>query len=32
MASYEYGLSKLDANKNANAYNQAFKIGIGIDL
>ncbi len=31
-ALYEYGLSKLDANKNANAYNQGFKIGVGIDL
>jgi len=32
MASYDYGLSKLDANKNAKAYNHAFKIGIGINL
>lgn len=32
MASYEYGLSKLDANKNANAYNNSFKVGIGINL
>ncbi len=31
-ASYDYGLSKLDANKSANAYNQAFKIGVGIEL
>ena len=32
MASYDYGLNKLDANKNASAYNQAFKVGIGISL
>ncbi len=32
MASYEYGLSKIDANKSTNAYNQGFKVGIGIDL
>ncbi len=31
-ASYDYGLSKLDANKNAKAYNHAFKIGVGFDL
>ena len=31
-ASYDYGLSKIDANKNTNAYNHAFKVGIGIDL
>ncbi len=31
-ASYDHGLSKIDANKNAKAYNRAFKIGIGIDL
>ena len=31
-ASYDYGLSRLDANKNTNAYNQGFKIGVGIDL
>lgn len=32
IASYDYGLSKLDANKNAKAYNHAIKIGVGIDL
>ena len=31
-ASYDYGLSKLDANKNTKAYNNAFKIGLGIEL
>lgn len=31
-ASYDYGLSKIDANKSANAYNQGFKVGVGIDL
>ncbi|MEJ7822416.1 MAG: porin family protein [Chitinophagaceae bacterium] len=31
-ASYDHGLSKIDANKNAKAYNRAFKIGVGIDL
>ncbi len=30
MASYDYGLSKMDANKNVKSYNNAFKIGIGI--
>ena len=28
-ASYEHGLSKLDKNQNMEAYNQAFKVGIG---
>jgi opacity protein-like surface antigen len=31
-ASYDYGLSKLDKNQNTNAYNTAFKIGLGIEL
>ena len=31
-ASYDYGLSKVDANKNAKAYNHAFKVGVGISL
>ncbi|MEO6221157.1 MAG: porin family protein [Ginsengibacter sp.] len=30
MASYDYGLSKMDANKSINAYNNAVKIGLGI--
>ena len=32
MASYDYGLSKLDANKNIGAYNNAVKIGLGISF
>jgi hypothetical protein len=28
-ASYDYGLSRIDANKSTNAYNRSFKIGIG---
>ncbi|MBC7866388.1 MAG: PorT family protein [Gloeobacteraceae cyanobacterium ES-bin-316] len=28
-AAYDYGLSKVDANKNINSYNNAIKIGIG---
>ncbi len=31
-AFYDHGLSKIDANKNAKAYNRAIKIGLGIDL
>lgn len=31
-ASYDYGLSKIDANQNTKAYNQGFKIGLGISL
>jgi hypothetical protein len=31
-ASYDYGLSKTDANKNLNAYNNAIKIGLGINF
>ena len=31
-ASYDYGLSKADANQNVNAYNRAIKLGIGINL
>jgi hypothetical protein len=29
-ASYDYGLQKVDANKNVNAYNRGFKVGIGV--
>lgn len=29
-ASYDYGLQKVDANKNINAYNRGFKVGIGV--
>jgi len=29
-ASYNYGLSRVDANKNVNGYNNGFKVGVGI--
>lgn len=29
-ASYDYGLSKMDANKSVKSYNDVFKIGLGI--
>lgn len=29
-ASYDYGLSKADANQSVNAYNRAIKVGLGI--
>ncbi|MBC7933929.1 MAG: PorT family protein [Rhizobacter sp.] len=29
-ASYNYGLSKVDANKNVAGYNNGFKVGVGI--
>jgi len=32
MAAYDHGLSKMDAGKNMNAYNRAFKIGIGLNF
>ena len=32
MASYDYGLSKLDANKSMNSYNRSIKVGIGMSL
>jgi len=28
-ASYDHGLSRLDADKNVDAYNRAFKVGVG---
>ena len=31
-ASYDYGLSKADANQNVHAYNRAIKLAIGINL
>ncbi len=31
-ASYDYGLSKVDANQNVNSYNNSFKVGIGISF
>lgn len=30
MASYDHGLSKVDANQNFNSYNRSFKVGVGI--
>lgn len=32
MAAYDHGLSKVDAGKNLNSYNRAFKIGIGLSF
>ncbi|MEO6818605.1 MAG: porin family protein, partial [Ginsengibacter sp.] len=32
MASYDYGLMKVDANQTVNAYNRAIKIGIGVNF
>jgi hypothetical protein len=32
MASYDYGLSKIDANNSINAYNRGIKLGIGFNL
>jgi len=32
MASYDYGLMKVDANQNVNAYNRAIKVGIGVNF
>lgn len=32
MAAYDYGLSKVDANKNLNSYNRAFKVGVGMSF
>ena len=31
-AAYDHGLSKVDANKNLNAYNRSFKVGIGLSF
>ena len=32
MASYDYGLMKVDASQNVNAYNRAIKVGIGVSF
>jgi hypothetical protein len=32
MASYDYGLSKVDADKNLDSYNRSFKIGLGMSF
>ncbi len=31
-ASYDYGLSKIDANQNTNAYNNSIKVGVSVSL
>ncbi|RYY63559.1 MAG: PorT family protein, partial [Chitinophagaceae bacterium] len=31
-AAYNYGLSKVDANKNVAGYNNGFKVGVGIQF
>jgi len=31
-AAYDHGLSKVDANKNADSYNRAFKVGVGFNF
>ena len=31
-ASYDHGLSRADANKNLNAYNRSFKVGLGFNF
>lgn len=32
MASYDYGLTKADANQNVNAYTRGIKLGIGVNF
>jgi hypothetical protein len=32
MAAYDHGLSKVDANKNFDSYNRAFKVGLGMSF
>ncbi len=32
MASYDYGLTKIDPNNNVNAHNRGIKLGVGIRL
>ena len=32
MASYDYGLSKIDANRNTSTYNRAIRLGLGISF
>ncbi|MBA4140133.1 MAG: PorT family protein [Segetibacter sp.] len=32
MASYDHGLTKVDANRSLNSYNRSFKVGIGMSL
>lgn len=32
MASYDYGLMKIDANENVSAFNRGIKLGIGVNF
>ncbi|HEX8334688.1 MAG TPA: porin family protein [Segetibacter sp.] len=32
MASYDHGLSKVDADKNLESYNRSFKVGLGMSF
>lgn len=32
MGSYDYGLTKVDANRNLNSYNRSFKVGVGFSF
>lgn len=32
MASYDHGLSRVDANKSLNSYNRSFKVGVGMQF
>jgi hypothetical protein len=32
MASYDHGLSKVDANQNMNSYNHSIKVGVGFSF
>jgi hypothetical protein len=32
MAAYDHGVSRVDANKNAESYNRGFKVGVGISF
>jgi len=32
MASYDYGLTRVDANRSLNSYNRSFKVGIGMSF
>jgi len=32
MASYDHGLTRVDANRSLNSYNRSFKVGIGMSF
>lgn len=32
MASYDHGLTRVDANRNLNSYNRSFKVGLGMSF